>query len=66
MDKTVKINKDQFLASVALFSKIVEGPFSKLILNAIKEAGPKLKDDMKVKVTLTEYEKMKYVEDADE
>lgn len=66
MNKTVKINKDQFLASVVLFSKIAEEPFPELILNAAKQVGPKLKDDMKAEVTLTEYEEMRYVGNGNE
>lgn len=60
MNKTVEITKEQFLASVALLSTMANEPFPKLILNAIKITGPKLKDDMKTKVTMTEYEEMRY------
>lgn len=70
MDKSVIINKDQFVASVSTIAYMIHktdyAPFDDVLMDFIKGLSPHLEDDWKQKVILTDYENIKYVGDKNE
>lgn len=64
MDKKITVNKEQLIAGVCILAKTLEPPFDSLLINALKEVAPTLKEDIEIKTIVEDYQLLKYkVED---
>ena len=60
MDKKITVNKEQLIAGVCILVKAMEPPFDLLLINALKEVAPALKEDIEIKTIVKDYQLLKY------